>query len=46
MYFRAQNGSLDFKEYVPIIKAPAVEGINGITYKIEVSDMSLNYKAN
>ena len=46
MYFRAQNGNLDFKEYVPIIKAPAVEGINGITYKIEVSDMSLNYKAN
>lgn len=46
MYFRAQNGSLDFKEYVPIIKAPAVEGINGITYKIEISDMSLNYKAN
>ena len=46
MYFRAQNGSLDFKEYVPIIKAPAVEGINGITYKIDVSNMSLNYKAN
>ena len=46
MYFRAQNGNLDFKEYVPIIKAPAVDGINGITYKIEVSDMSLNYKAN
>lgn len=46
MYFRAQNGSLDFKEYVPIIKAPAVEGVNGITYKIEISDMSLNYKAN
>ena len=46
MYFRAQNGSLDFKEYVPIIKAPAVEGISGVTYKIEVSDMSLNYKAN
>ena len=46
MYFRAQNGSLDFKEYVPIIKAPAVGGINGITYKIEVSDMSLNYNAN
>ena len=46
MYFRAQNGSLDFKEYVPIIKAPAVDDINGVTYKIEVSDMSLNYKAN
>ena len=46
MYFRAQNGSLDFKEYVPIIKAPAVEGINGVTYKIEVSDISLSYKAN
>lgn len=46
MYFRAQNGNLDFKEYVPIIKAPAVDGINGVTYKIEVSDMSLNYKAN
>ena len=46
MYFRAQNGSLDFKEYVPIIKAPAVDGTNGVTYKIEVSDMSLNYKAN
>lgn len=46
MYFRAQNGNLDFKEYVPIIKAPAVEGINGVTYKIEVSDMSLSYKAN
>ena len=46
MYFRAQNGSLDFKEYVPIIKAPTVEGVNGVTYKIEVSDMSLNYKAN
>ena len=46
MYFRAQNGNLDFKEYVPIIKAPAVEGINGVTYKIEVFDMSLNYKAN
>ena len=46
MYFRAQNGNLDFKEYVPIIKAPAVDGINGVTYKIEVFDMSLNYKAN
>ena len=46
MYFRAQNGNLDFKEYVPIIKAPAVDGINGVTYKIEISDMSLNYKAN
>ena len=37
---------VDFKEYVPIIKAPAVDGINGVTYKIEISDMSLNYKAN
>ena len=46
MYFRAQNGSLDFKEYVPIIKAPAVDGVNGVTYKIEVSDMSLSYKTN
>lgn len=46
MYFRAQNGNLDFKEYVPIIKAPAVDGINGVTYKIEIFDMSLNYKAN
>lgn len=46
MYFRAQNGSLDFKEYVPIIKAPAVDGINGVTYKIQVSDMSLSYKTN
>lgn len=45
MYFRAQNGSLDFKEYVPIIKS-GIEGLNGVTYKIEVSDMSLSYKAN
>lgn len=45
MYFRAQNGSLDFKEYVPIIKS-GIEGLNGVTYKIEISDMSLSYKAN
>ncbi len=44
MYFRAQNGSLDFKEYVPIIKAPAVEGINGVTYKINVRNMQLQYE--
>lgn len=43
MYFRAQNGSLDFKEYVPIIKS-GIEGLNGVTYKINVRNMQLQYE--
>lgn len=43
MYFRAQNGSLDFKEYVPIIKS-GIEGLNGATYKINVRNMQLQYE--
>lgn len=43
MYFRAQNGNLDFREYVPIVKS-GIEGLNGVSYKIDVSGMSLNYK--
>lgn len=43
MYFRAQNGDLDFREYVPIVKS-GIEGLNGVSYKIDVSGMSLNYK--
>ena len=43
MYFRAQNGNLDFKEYVPIIKS-GIEGLNGVTYKINVRNMQLQYE--
>lgn len=41
--FKAHKDDINLQEYVPIIKAPAVEGINGVTYMIDISDMTLSY---
>lgn len=39
MLFKATNGSIILSEYVPIVKS----GINGSTYSLQLSDISLSY---
>lgn len=43
--FKAHKDDVNLQEYVPIVKS-GIPGLSGVSYKIEVSDMSLNYKAN
>lgn len=43
--FKANKDNINLQEYVPIVKS-GIPGLNGVSYKIEVSDMSLSYKAN
>ena len=43
--FKAHKDNINLQEYVPIVKS-GIPGLNGVSYKIEVSDMSLSYKAN
>lgn len=43
--FKAHKDDINLQEYVPIVKS-GIPGLNGVSYKIEVSDMSLSYKAN
>lgn len=43
--FKAHKDNINLQEYVPIVKS-GIPGLSGVSYKIEVSDMSLNYKAN
>jgi hypothetical protein len=39
MLFKAINGTITLTEYVPIIRS----GINGITYSLQLSNISLSY---
>lgn len=39
MLFKATNGTITLTEYVPIIRS----GINGITYSLQLSNISLSY---
>ena len=43
--FKAHKDNINLQEYVPIVKS-GIPGLNGVSYKIEVSDMTLSYKAN
>lgn len=43
--FKAHKDNINLQEYVPIVKS-GIPGLSGVSYNIEVSDMSLNYKAN
>lgn len=43
--FKAHKDNINLQEYVPIVKS-GIPGLNGVSYKIEVSDMLLSYKAN
>lgn len=40
--FKAHKDNINLQEYVPIIKS-GIDGLNGITYMIDVSDMTLSY---
>ncbi len=42
MLFKAVNGTITLTEYVPIIR-PGINGLNGITYSLQLSNISLSY---
>lgn len=42
MLFKATNGTITLTEYVPIIKS-GINGLNGITYSLQLSNISLSY---
>lgn len=42
MLFKATNGTITLTEYVPIIR-PGINGLNGITYSLQFSNISLSY---
>lgn len=42
MLFKATNGIITLTEYVPIIRA-GINGLNGITYSLQLSNISLSY---
>lgn len=42
MLFKATNGTIMLNEYVPIIKS-GINGLNGITYSLQLSNISLSY---
>jgi len=50
MLFRARYtgdpDNLVLTEYVPIVKASQIEGINGVSYSLQLSDIVLNYTQN
>lgn len=41
--FKAHKDDVNLQEYVPIIKS-GIDGLNGINYNIQVSNISLSYK--
>lgn len=42
MLFKAKNGTITLTEYVPIIRS-GINGLNGITYSLQLSNISLSY---
>lgn len=42
MLFKATNGTITLTEYVPIIRS-GINGVNGITYSLQLSNISLSY---
>lgn len=42
MLFKATNGTITLTEYVPIIRS-GINGFNGITYSLQLSNISLSY---
>lgn len=42
MLFKATNGTITLTEYVPIIRS-GINGLNGITYSSQLSNISLSY---
>lgn len=42
MLFKATNGTIILTEYVPIIRS-GINGLNGITYSLQLSNISLSY---
>lgn len=42
MLFKAANGTITLTEYVPIIRS-GINGLNGITYSLQLSNISLSY---
>lgn len=42
MLFKATNGTIMLNEYVPIIRS-GINGLNGITYSLQLSNISLSY---
>lgn len=42
MLFKATNGTITLTEYVPIIRS-GINGLNGITYSLQPSNISLSY---
>lgn len=42
MSFKATNGTITLTEYVPIIRS-SINGLNGITYSLQLSNISLSY---
>lgn len=42
MLFKATNGTITLNEYVPIIRS-GINGLNGITYSLQLSNISLSY---
>jgi hypothetical protein len=42
MLFKATNRTITLTEYVPIIRS-GINGLNGITYSLQLSNISLSY---
>lgn len=42
MLFKATNGTIMLNEYVPIVRS-GINGLNGITYSLQLSNISLSY---
>lgn len=42
MLFNATNGTITLTEYVPIVRS-GINGLNGITYSLQLSNISLSY---
>ena len=41
--FKAHKDDINLQEYVPIVKS-GIDGLNGISYNIQVSDLNFSYK--
>ena len=41
--FKANKDDINLQEYVPIVKS-GIDGLNGVNYNIQVSDLSFSYK--
>jgi hypothetical protein len=42
MLFKATNGTIILNEYVPIVRS-SINGLNGVTYSLQLSNISLSY---